>query len=145
MLFGRSQDALKADHEEIAEQVRADVLGSPAHVFLLEAVDPFADGGLDLSLCFHGALARLPFPDHVAVEEDLPRATEPGSPVLGPASPTYKKAEDISLAFSGSPSAQSGSRIELVQTGSRFSRIRVNVVGRLDEGQPGLAGGPVAE
>jgi hypothetical protein len=64
--------------EEIADQVRVDVLGSPAHLFLLEPRDPFADGGFDFSLRVHVALARLPRPDHVAVEEDLPRATEPG-------------------------------------------------------------------
>ena len=39
MLFGRGQHALKADHEEIAEQVGVNVLGSPAHVVLLEATD----------------------------------------------------------------------------------------------------------
>ena len=29
------------------------VLGSAAHVILFEATDPFADRGLDFSLCFH--------------------------------------------------------------------------------------------
>jgi hypothetical protein len=54
VLFGGGQDALEADHEEIADPVRADVLGSRAHIFLLEARDPVADGGLDLPLRLHG-------------------------------------------------------------------------------------------
>ena len=53
MLLGRGQHALKADHEEIAEQVGENVLRSAAHVVLLEATDPFANGGFDFSLCFH--------------------------------------------------------------------------------------------
>ena len=56
MLFGRGQHALKADHEEIAEQVGVNVLGSPAHVVLLEATDSFANGGFDFSLGLHGNL-----------------------------------------------------------------------------------------
>ena len=59
LLFGRGQDALEADHEQIADQVGVDVLGSPAHVFLLEAADPFADGGFDFSLRFHSDLERV--------------------------------------------------------------------------------------
>ena len=53
VLLGRGQDALEADDEQIADQVGADVLGSPAHVVLLEAADPFANGGFDFSLRFH--------------------------------------------------------------------------------------------
>jgi hypothetical protein len=92
MLFGGGQDALEADHEEIIDQVRADVFGSPAHVFLLEATDPLADGGFDFPLRFHGALACLPFPAQVAAEEDRRHeATEPGSPVLGSAEDQHTK------------------------------------------------------
>ena len=54
MLFGRGQHALKADHEEIAEQVGINVLGPPAHVVLLKATDSFTNGGLDFSLGSHG-------------------------------------------------------------------------------------------
>ena len=54
MLFGGSQYALKADHEEIAEQMGANVLRSPAHVVLLEAANTFTNGGFDFSLGFHG-------------------------------------------------------------------------------------------
>jgi len=36
VLFGRSQNSLKADHEEITEQVSVNVLGAPAHVVLLK-------------------------------------------------------------------------------------------------------------
>ena len=50
LLLGGSQDALKAHDEQIADQVGVDVFGSPAHVFLLEATDPVADGGFDFSL-----------------------------------------------------------------------------------------------
>ena len=47
---------LEADHEQIADQMGVNILGAPAHVFLFEAADPFADGGFDFSLCFHGGL-----------------------------------------------------------------------------------------
>ena len=53
MLFGRGQNALKADHEEITEQVGVNVLGAPAHVILLKATHCFTNGGFDFSLCFH--------------------------------------------------------------------------------------------
>ena len=53
MLFGRSQNALKADHEEITEQVGVDVLGSPAHVLLLKATNSFTNGRFDFSLGSH--------------------------------------------------------------------------------------------
>src|SRR6266851_1989662 len=36
------------------------VLGPSSHVILFEATDPFADGGFDFSLCFHGGLERVP-------------------------------------------------------------------------------------
>jgi hypothetical protein len=62
LLFGGSQDALEADHEEVDDRVGVDVLGPPAHVLLLEARDPLADGGLDLPLRFHGDLERAPAP-----------------------------------------------------------------------------------
>jgi hypothetical protein len=56
LLFGRRQNPLEADHEQVADQVGVDVLGPPAHVVLLEARDPFADGRFDLSQRFHGVL-----------------------------------------------------------------------------------------
>ena len=56
MLFGRGQNALKADDEEITEQVGANVLRAPAHVILLKATDSLADGGFDFSLGFRGNL-----------------------------------------------------------------------------------------
>ena len=59
MLFGRGQDALEADHEKIIDQVCVDVFGPPAHVLLLEATDPFTDGGFDFPLRFHGDLGRV--------------------------------------------------------------------------------------
>jgi hypothetical protein len=55
VLLGRGQDPLKADDEEIAEQVGVDVLGATAHVILLEAADSFANAGFDLSLGSHGS------------------------------------------------------------------------------------------
>jgi hypothetical protein len=57
LLFGRGQDALEADDEQITDQVGVDVLGAAAHVFLFKARDPFADGRFDFALCFHGDLA----------------------------------------------------------------------------------------
>jgi hypothetical protein len=54
VLLGGSQNALQADDEEIAEKVSVNVLGSAAHVILLEATDPLANGGFDLSVGFHG-------------------------------------------------------------------------------------------
>ena len=56
MLFGGSQDALKADKDNVVELMGANALGSPPHVFLLEAADPFADGGFNFPLGFHGDL-----------------------------------------------------------------------------------------
>jgi hypothetical protein len=58
VLFGRRQNALEADNEEIGNQVSVNVLGSPTHVFLLKATDPFANGAFDFSLGFHGNVAR---------------------------------------------------------------------------------------
>jgi hypothetical protein len=62
LLFGRGQDALEADHEKVIDQVGVDVLGPAAHVFLFKATDPFADGGFDFPLGFHGDLKRVPSP-----------------------------------------------------------------------------------
>ena len=58
VLFGGCQNALEPDNEEISDQVSVNVLGSPPHVFLLKATDPFADSGLNFSLGFHGNIAR---------------------------------------------------------------------------------------
>jgi hypothetical protein len=53
VLFGGRQNTLKADHQEDVDQVRVDVLGSPAHVILFKATDSFANRGFNLSLSFH--------------------------------------------------------------------------------------------
>ena len=58
VLFGRGQDALEPDHDQVVDQVRADVLGAAAHVFLLEAAHPLADGSLDLALRLQSDLQR---------------------------------------------------------------------------------------
>jgi hypothetical protein len=55
MLFGRGQHTLKADHEEITQQMGANILGSPAHVVLFEATDSFTNSGFDFSQRFQGA------------------------------------------------------------------------------------------
>ena len=52
MLFGGGQNALKPDHDQIIDQVCADILRSAAHVFQLEANHALADGGFDLTLRF---------------------------------------------------------------------------------------------
>ena len=54
--FGRSQHALEADDEEIANQMGVNVFRSSPHVLLLEAADPVANGGFDFSLRFHNDL-----------------------------------------------------------------------------------------
>jgi hypothetical protein len=56
VLFGRGQDASEADHQQVADQVRADVLWTTAHIVVFETDDPGAHGGFDLSLCSHDDL-----------------------------------------------------------------------------------------
>jgi hypothetical protein len=53
LLFGRCQQALEPDDDQIAEQIGVNVLGASAPDFLLKATDPFANGGLDLALGFY--------------------------------------------------------------------------------------------
>ncbi len=53
VLFGGGQNAPKADHEKITEQVRVNFLGSPAHVFLLEATNSFTNSGFEFAQCSH--------------------------------------------------------------------------------------------
>ena len=50
MLLSRGQHALKADHEEITDEMGVNVFWAAAHEFLFKARDPFADGGFDLPL-----------------------------------------------------------------------------------------------
>ena len=38
-MLGRRQNALKADHEEITEQMGANIPGAPTHVVLLDAAN----------------------------------------------------------------------------------------------------------
>ena len=52
LLFSRGQDALKTDDEEIADQMGANVPGTPAKVLVLKAPDEFANGGFDLTAGF---------------------------------------------------------------------------------------------
>jgi hypothetical protein len=61
VLFSRGQNAREADRDEVADEVRVNVLGPSAHVVLFEAVDRLADGGFELTLGFHAA------PRYVAV------------------------------------------------------------------------------
>jgi hypothetical protein len=44
---------LQTDHKHIADQVRANILGSAAHVVLLEASDSLANSGFNFALGFH--------------------------------------------------------------------------------------------
>ena len=53
LLLGYGQNALKTHDDEIAEQIGVDVFGAPAHVILLEATNPLADGSFDLSQSPH--------------------------------------------------------------------------------------------
>ena len=63
MLVGRGQDPPEADHEQIADQMGVNILGSPAHILLFETADPFADGGFDFALCSHGNLEIVSIPN----------------------------------------------------------------------------------
>ena len=56
VLFGGGQDALEANHDKIIDQVRVDIFGPAAHVLLLEAAHPLADGGFDFPQRFHDVL-----------------------------------------------------------------------------------------
>jgi hypothetical protein len=56
MLFGRGQNAKQADHQQIVDQVRANVPRATAHVLLFETDDPGAHGGFDFPLSFHDDL-----------------------------------------------------------------------------------------
>ena len=58
VLFGGGQDALEPDHDQVVDQVRVDVLGSAAHVFLFETAHALADGSLDLALRLQSDLQR---------------------------------------------------------------------------------------
>ena len=62
MLLRGRQHALKADHQQIVDQMGMNALGSATHVILLEATDPLADRGFNLSLRFHGDLERAWIP-----------------------------------------------------------------------------------
>ena len=52
MLFGRGQNPLEPDHDQITDQVGVDVLGTAAHALLHKAVHPLANGGFDFSAMF---------------------------------------------------------------------------------------------
>jgi hypothetical protein len=54
VLLGGGQNALEMHNEEISQQMGVEVLGASAHVNLLEATNPLADAGFDLSLGSHG-------------------------------------------------------------------------------------------
>jgi hypothetical protein len=49
MLFGRGQNPLESDQEQIADQVGVDVLGATAQAILHETAHLQADGGFDFS------------------------------------------------------------------------------------------------
>jgi len=61
VLFGRGQDALQANDDEVAQYMSANVLGAPSHVLLFKVSDPFADGGFDFSLSFHSDFGEIHF------------------------------------------------------------------------------------
>ena len=53
VLFRGGQNALKADHEEITQQVGVNVLGPPTHVVLLKTTNSFTNSGFEFSQCSH--------------------------------------------------------------------------------------------
>ena len=46
-VFGRAENALNADYQEITEQMGANVPGSPAEVLLLKAMYSLTNGGFE--------------------------------------------------------------------------------------------------
>ena len=74
VLFGRCQDALEADHEEIPEQVGVHVLGTSAHVILLKAAHPLANSGFYFPLCLHAAPRQVRDLTQARLGGTLPRA-----------------------------------------------------------------------
>ena len=49
LLLGGGQNALQADHEEIAQQMGVNVLRAPAHVVLLKTTDSLRNSGFHFS------------------------------------------------------------------------------------------------
>ena len=45
-----------SNSEEIADEMGVNALGSPSHIVLFEAADPFADSGFDFAERFHSDL-----------------------------------------------------------------------------------------
>src|SRR5665213_448190 len=56
MLLGGGQHPAEPDHNQIADQMGANVLWAPAHVFLLESAHALGNFAFDFALCFHGSL-----------------------------------------------------------------------------------------
>jgi hypothetical protein len=56
LLFGFGQNTLQANYNQIADQVRTDVLGATAHLLLLKARDSCADGRFNFAVSLHGNL-----------------------------------------------------------------------------------------
>jgi len=96
VLLRRCQNPLESNDEKVSDEVGVDTFGSSAHVVLLEARDPRADGGFDLSLRLHDDLERpLRVPWEARRSDDLRVATGEGD-FLGRG---YQKPMLNSLAF----------------------------------------------
>ena len=79
MLLGRSQDSLEPDHDQIVDQMGANILGTPTHVLQLESTHALANGSLDLTLRLHGDL-QLPMPPQRDWAGAAPQCDQAGSP-----------------------------------------------------------------
>ena len=88
VLFGGGQNALKADHEEITEQVGVNALGTPAHVVLLKATDSFTNSGFEFSPCSHGGTHHPPLSEEYLSESPHTSAEQEPSPRTLP--PKYR-------------------------------------------------------
>jgi hypothetical protein len=65
--LGRGQNTLKTDHDEVAEQVDANIPRPSSHVFLFKPTDVAANGRFDLALGFHGGPRKAAVLDTSAV------------------------------------------------------------------------------
>src|SRR5207244_8005358 len=108
----------------------ADVLGPPAHVFLLEARHPVADGGLDFALGFHAAIEWV----LVAPTRNQRRCVS--------AIRSSQRGAIISRSSHEFTCIPHSDRYNEINCGAKTSdksaplNARLQVVGRLDEGQP---------
>ena len=82
VLFGRSQDPLKAEYAEITNKVGLNIIGAPAHVIPFKATKSFTNSGFDCSLGFQSDLRLSPLLAVSGQQKSLNLATEHHSVAL---------------------------------------------------------------